>query len=352
MAPSRSTSNPAKLFVRFTLLILGSLALYTAAIVDLRGAFERFCTGPGSYSRILAAFLVVINWKSLPFAWNFRIWYCMIQHLFVRDFHAHTPDKLFHPVISESHASLGELDYRWHKSNSTYLADLDISRSHLVSHLVARAGHLVARNAKSRLVMDPSNPSKPARGSFNIGVGAVHCSFKREIGPYQRYEMWSRVLSWDRKWLYIVTHFVQKGAVRPRSWDGQNCGPTRKTPGKPQDWEKKVLATAVTSYVFKVGRLTIHPATILEASGLLPQRPGGWTSDTSGSIAEPPTSGDGSREAEDRRASADQGGWTWRRTEEERLKGLVYAQHFSAMGDLHGWFDGGEDGALGKFAIG
>ncbi|KAI0096067.1 capsule polysaccharide biosynthesis protein [Nemania sp. FL0031] len=312
------------------------------------GILNALYTGPGSYSRIFATLVLAWNWKSLPFAWNIRIWHSMLLHLILRDFHTHTPDKLFHPVITESHASIGEIDYRLHKSNSTYLADLDIARSHLVSHLVARAGHLVNRNAETRLIMDPSNPTKPARGSFGIGVGAVHISFKREIKPYQKYEMWSKILSWDRKWLYIVTHFVEKGAVKPRSWDAEPCGPTRKTAGETRDWEKKIFTTAVTTYVFKLGRLTIHPATMLGASGLLPERPGGWTINRTGDHV-PAQSG--LRVAD---ASGDEKPteWTWERTEMERQKGMEYARHFATMDELYGWFDGGKNGALGRFPLG
>ncbi|PGG98581.1 hypothetical protein GX51_06722 [Blastomyces parvus] len=329
----------------FRLALLGLLlaVAFTLDKLDVAASITAFCTGPGSYSRIFATVLLVLNWKSLPFAWSVRIWHAMILHLFIRKFHSHTPDKLFHPVICESHVSIGEVDYRLHKSNSTYLADLDITRSHLVSHLVAKSGHLAARNAKTRFVMDPSNPEKPARGSFNIGIGGVHCSFKREIKPYQKYEMWSRILTWDRKWLYIVTHFVEKGAVRPRSWDAENYGRTRSTPGKPADWEKKIFATAVTTYVFKLGRLTIHPAVMLGGSGLLPERPGGWTSDaaTNGGASELLGDGDTKRSE-----------WTWERTENERRRGLEYARHFAAMDDLYGFFDGGEDGAMGRFPLG
>ncbi|KAK2616793.1 hypothetical protein QQS21_000170 [Conoideocrella luteorostrata] len=333
---------------RLTLLALSPVFAYTLYRFGALEGIAAFCTGPGSYSRIFAALLLALNWKSLPFAWNVRIWHAMILHLFVREFHTHTPDKLFQPVISESYASIGEIDYRLHKSNSTYLADLDISRSHLVSHLVARSGHLAARNAKTRLVMDPSNPTQPARGAFNIGIGGVHCSFKREIKPYQRYEMWSRIMAWDRKWLYILTHFVEKGAVAPQSWDAGNGngGWTRNTPGKHQDWEKSVFATAVTSYVFKLGRLTIHPAIMLGASGLLPERPDGWTSDDTGTSL----SGDiASARKPDNNETTE---WTWERTEKERKSGLAFARHFAAMDDLHGWFDGGEDGALGRFFLG
>ncbi|XXH04021.1 hypothetical protein Hte_010432 [Hypoxylon texense] len=343
MASHKDSRNPTAVWSR--LALLGLLPGCAYAIHKFNGIefVKGFCTGPGSYSRTFAAIVLAINWKSLPFAWNVRIWYSMILHLFLRDFHTHSPDKLFHPVISESHASIGEVDYRLHKSNSTYLADLDISRSHLMSHLVARAGHMASGNARTHLVMDPSNPSKPARGSFGIGIGAVHISFKREIKPYQKYEMWSRIVAWDRKWLYIMTHFVEKGAVRPRSWDAEACGPTRKTPGEPRDWQRKVFTTAVTTYVFKLGRLTIHPATMLGASGLLPERPGGWTSDdANGSVAPAEESTGGAKASE----------WTWERTERERRRGLEYARHFAALDDLHGWFDGGEDGALGRFSLG
>ncbi|KAK8085896.1 hypothetical protein PG997_007167 [Apiospora hydei] len=328
MAASRNSPSSTPLWFKLGLLLLCSASAYAAYQLNAPEAILAFFTGPGSYSRIFTAAFLVINWKSLPFAWSVRMWYCMIIHLFVRNYHTHTPDKLFHPVICESHTSLGEIDYRLHKSNSTYLSDFDVARSHLVSHLVARSGHLLARNAKHRLVMDPSDPTKPARGCFGIGIGAVHCAFKREIKPYQKYEMWSRILSWDRKWLYIVTHFVKKGAVLPHSWDAQSFGRTRNNPGSPQVWEKKIYATAVTAYVFKLGRLKVHPAVMLGASGLLPERPG--------------AGGGANKLAE----------WTWERTEAERQRGYEYALHFAAMNGLHGWFDGGEDGALGRFALG
>ncbi|KAI1291167.1 capsule polysaccharide biosynthesis protein [Xylaria venustula] len=332
-----------------SLALLGLLLAcsYSMYLLNIPGLIFEFYTGHGGYSRILATVILALNWKSLPFAWSIRLWHCMTLHLFVRAFHTHTPDKLFHPVITESHASLSDIDSRLHKSNSTYLADLDISRSHLMLHLLARAGHLAFRNSKTHLVMDPSNPSEPARGSFSIGIGAVHCAFKREVKPYQKYEMWSRIMTWDRKWLYIVTHFVEKGAVKPRSWDAQNCGQTRKTPGEHRDWEKRILATAITSHVFKIGRLTIHPAIMLEASGLLPEHPGGWTSDTSGDPVSANSSDSGAAPGH-----GDPTEWTWERTERERQRGLEYARHFAAMNDLSSFFDGGEDGALGRFCLG
>ncbi|KAH7304791.1 capsule polysaccharide biosynthesis protein [Stachybotrys elegans] len=333
------------------LVLLGMLPPLAYALykLDVAAQLVEFCTGPGSYSRIFAVLVLAWNWKSLPFVWTFRVFYSMILHLGVRPFHTHTPDKLFHPVISQSHASLNELDYRLHKSNSTYLADIDIARSHLASHLLARAGHLAYQNAKTRFVMDPSDPSRPARGGFNIGVGGVFCSWRREIKPFQQYEMWTRILTWDRKWLYIMTHFVQKGAIKPSSWDApENFGPTRTKSGKPEGWEKKVFATAVSLYIFKIGRLTVPPATMLQGSGLLPERPGGWLKDADIDQDAPEVNGSAEPVSE---ADFEKGSWQW--VEARRKKGLEYARHLNNMNvDLHGEFDCGDDGALGRFSIG
>lgn len=270
----------------------------------------------------------------------------MIGILYFQKFHKHTPDKLFHPVITESHVALLEVDYNIHKSNSTYFADLDVSRTHLVSHLFCRGLHDVATNAKTKLVMDPSDPSKPAKGKLGIMLGAVQCSFKREIKPYAKFEMWSRVLAWDRKWMYIVTHFVEKGAVKPRSWDGKSFGPTRKSASVPQDWEKKVYATAVSKYVFKIGRLTVHPAIIIDASGLLPECPGGWVTTTENGAAKPtePVTGGVLDEPEPNT-------WDWKRTDEELKKGLEFAQQFANLDEMQSLFTGGEEGVLGKFGL-
>ncbi|KAK9414514.1 putative Capsule polysaccharide biosynthesis protein [Seiridium unicorne] len=312
---------------------------------------KQFFTGPGNKSRIFALLMVAVNWKSLPLAWTVRIFNTMIGHLFVREFHAHGPEVLFHPVISETHVTLLEVDYNIHKSNSTYFADLDVSRSHLASHLFARGIRLLGNNAESKLVMNPSDPTKVAKGRFGVSLGAVFCSFKREIKPYQKYELWTRVLSWDRKWLYLVTHFVEAGAVKPKSWDAASFGVTRDAEGKPEEWQKKIFATAVSKYVWKMGRLTVHPAIVMEASGLLPARPEGWVSTESSGMVTPsePVTGNTDGEAKEHDAET---GWDWRRIEDERLKGLEFAQHFAELDGLAGEFDGGENGALGKFALG
>ncbi|KAI2467431.1 capsule polysaccharide biosynthesis protein [Annulohypoxylon bovei var. microspora] len=344
-----SAAGSANKVIRVAGPVLLPAIAYGAYKGNALGLLQSFFTGPGRTSRVIALAVVLYNWKSLPLAWTFRVLGAMTSHFALRGLHSHGPDKLFHPVITPSHVTLLEVDYNFHKSNSTYFADLDVSRSHLVSHLFARGCAAVANNATTKLVMNPSDPSKPAKGRFAVMLGAVHCSFKKELQPYQKYEMWSYICSWDRKWLYIVTHFVEKGAVKPRSWDASNFGPTRKDEGKVEDWEKKIHATAISKYVFKVGRLTVHPAVLIEASGLLPERPGGWVTIENGMA--PPShvvTGGAAPESEFDPESAD---WDWKRTEELRLKGHEFAEHFAALDGLQGHFDGGEDGALGIFGL-
>ncbi|KAI0451156.1 capsule polysaccharide biosynthesis protein [Xylaria acuta] len=328
-----SAAGPLNRITRIAGPLLIPAVAYGAYKGNAAGAIETFFTGPGRTSRIIALVVVLVNWKSLPLAWTFRVFNAMASHFLARPYHTYTPDKLFHPVKTETHVTLLEVDYNIHKSNSTYFADLDVSRTHLVGHLLAAGCHALSNNATTKLVMDPSDPSRPAKGTFGVVLGAAQCSFKKELKPYQRFEMWSRVLSWDRKWMYIVTHYVEKGAVTPGS--------------RPEDWEKKIHASAVSKYVFKIGRLTVHPAILIAASKLLPERPGGWVGDEHG-FDELPETANGHAASD----AADAAAWDWRRTEEERRKGLEYAQHFASLDGLLNRFDPGEDGPLGTFSPG
>lgn len=328
-----------------------------------------FFTGPGRASRILLLVFLVMNRKNLPFAWTTRVLGSLFRHVAIRRSPG-PPRVLYHYCVTTTHAPLLETDYNFHKSNSTYFSDLDVSRSHLLMHLFAQGMERVTKNAAYKVVRDKEG--KLVKGGFGIGLGSVFCSFKREIAPYSKYEMWSRILCFDRKWIYILTHFVDAGKVRPTSWDGKGLfrgvGKVRSAGGNKSaggtagdangrsvdpsiatspDFEKHIFATAVTKYVFKLGRFTVHPAIVIEESGLLPERPGGWRSGESETGTPEDLSG---FEAE--LASAALNGeatWDWRRTEWERRKGMAFAEHFAALDGMHALFDGGDDGALGHF---
>lgn len=111
---------------------------------------------------------------------------------------------------------------------------------------------------------------KPGIKRCNLIVGAVSCTFKREIECYRRYEMSTKIASWDEKWIYMVTHFVERDSAKP--WPGFLQGvPCEKEPEdqvvRPQ--RRGVFASAITRMVFKRGRVTVPPTRALEECGLL-----------------------------------------------------------------------------------
>jgi hypothetical protein len=267
------------------------------------------------------------------------------------------PSTLFLPAITTSYSPFTECDYNLHKSNSTYFTDLDVSRSHLVCCLLQPAILKLHQNRLAKLIMDTNG--KPVNAPLNIMLGSVECTFKREIGMYQGYEMWSRLLCWDRKWLYVMTHFVKKGAVRPRSYiltngswfggKGYKLEGDGKAGSEELD-EKTIFASAISKYVVKLGRLTVRPEVMLESSGLLPEKPGGWVTANEESGDSTPETLD--VELEDGAATANNATsveWDWKRIVAENQRGLKFAEHLAALDGLHHEFSGSRASALGRY---
>ena len=271
----------------------------------------------------------------------------MLEHIifYPKRFTPQQSAAIFQPIITSSRCVALECDYNLHKSNSTYFSDLDITRAHLVTCLFG--GGI----AKAWRQPDDGNGSKP--GQFMIILGAVHCSFKKEIRPYEPYEMWTRVLSWDQKWLYIVTHFVRKGTVRPKGytlgpgvnkgwlggWFGKKHGGGKKGKGarsvtedRGETLQKAILASAMAKYVIKRGRLTVPPERLIRDSGLLP-------SEQSSPF----------ESAHKANHDSDDLPWSRDQIEAERRRGLEIAEHFARLDGLHNEFKGDDDSALGEF---
>ncbi|CZT09280.1 uncharacterized protein RCO7_04101 [Rhynchosporium graminicola] len=326
-----------------------------ASKVSFRNLLTSTFTGPGSYSRILAALIVLANIKNVPFAWHYRVFNAILKHCLFSLPNIPppiAPSTLFLPVITSSHAPLTECDYNFHKSNSTYFSDLDVTRSHLVCALLQPGIKALQHNKQNKLVLDQQG--KPVLGKWSIMLGGVMCSFKREIGMYQGFEMWSRMLCWDRKWIYVVTHFVKKGTVKPRAYiltDGswfRKGYKTVKGEAETQEVdEKAIFASAISKYVIKLGRLTTHPEISLEASGLLPPKPGGWAKMGPSGESTPETLEEAdASEAPESEASDE---WDWKRVERENKRGLKFAEHFGALDGLHQEFTGSRQPALGRY---
>ncbi len=93
---------------------------------------------------------------------------------------------------------------------------------------------------------------KGHKGRNSIILGSVHTSFHKEIRPYERYEVRSRVLGWDQKWCVVGSFFI-----RPAKG------------GKAE----VLLASALSKYVVKKSRFTIEPEYCFTAAGWLPPKP-------------------------------------------------------------------------------
>ncbi len=255
-------------------------------------------------------------------------------------------------MIMTSRTPLAECDFNMHKSNSTYFSDLDIARQHHLAFLLRRtffeSGNLIQlaeayRNGAIKHLGTPngvvasSSRKSAASEIFSIMLGAVSCHFHREIPPYARFEIWTRLLSWDQKWMYTVSHFVQPGTAKPAKGDGQQ------TDQEKERLRRAVYATSIGRMVMKRGRLTVPPELVLQAAGLLPARPAdGDSEDLGGKISDADYGG----------ANTKIGGKTpsWQDCEAKRLEGLHYARMFTELGDLANAFDGDQENILGKFA--
>ncbi|KAJ5692408.1 hypothetical protein N7462_001831 [Penicillium macrosclerotiorum] len=238
---------------------------------------------------LLPLFLVILlNVKVLPFAWHVRLFYGYFRHFYFdrRPLPSSSPSglpTLFQATIYTNKAPLFELDYNLHKSNSTYLTDLDIARGHHLYCLFREGFHKFnSPNAPPIPIPEQTSSSssslKPnARGPFYPALGGVTCTFKREITPYTPYEIWTRVLSWDTKWVYLISHFVEKGAGAPvvfsdQPWRGAERSKSENEAVKARGASKRsvIYASCISKYAFKKGRITVPPAIFLEACNLLP----------------------------------------------------------------------------------
>jgi hypothetical protein len=254
------------------------------------------------------------------------------------------PHALFQPMITSTRTSLLETDYNLHKSNSTYFSDMDISRTALFTAIIRNGIKKNSRlyGAKKSAVAGAVGATEGTRGGHLIALGGISCLFKREIKPYAKYEMWTRVLCWDRKWFYLITHLVKPGVGKPSSWSLQ---PWRKTKSSEVEKEKlmgAVYASAIAKYVVKRGRITVPPEQALADADMVPVKPEGWVYQ-----GEKEANG-AADEVLPKPVKAEE--WNWDVIEKERLRGLEVAQKFAEMDGMHEYFDGGKDGALGEYA--
>ena len=279
------------------------------------------------------------------------------------------PRALFRPMVISSRPNLIDCDYNLHKSNSTYFTDFDVGRVHLCVCLIGSGIR---------------NTSKELGSLVNIHLGGVSCNFKKEIKPYEAFEVWSRILCWDRKWLYTISHFVKKGSVRPKGYllqpwrkiklerskntkndESKSNGTAVNSDVRKSASNPAIFASAISKYVFKQGRLTISPEKILQNSNLLPPKPpavetppptespaiDGSSIGAAAISALPSMSSTTANEIIDASLKAHSDGdvWDWNRVEAERQRGMRTAELYAGLEALNDEFKYDDQPALGKF---
>ncbi|KIX09733.1 uncharacterized protein Z518_00814 [Rhinocladiella mackenziei CBS 650.93] len=202
--------------------------------------------------RTVALVFALINLKALPLAWHFRLFYHMFTNWYTQarvpstikaNAESNKMHALFGSVSIFSHSPFLEIDYNLHKSNSTYFTDLDESRTALMTKVLIPSLKQGAKNLEK----------EGHKGRLGVVLGSVHTSFHREIKPYERYEVRSRVLGWDKKWIVIGSWFIR--------------------PAQSERGKEVVLASALSKYVVKKGRFTVSPERCFMTAGWLPPKP-------------------------------------------------------------------------------
>ena len=219
------------------------------------------------------------------------------------------------------------------------------------------------------------------KGRFEVRLGGVSCQFRKEIKPYEKFEVWTRVLCWDRKWLYVICHFIKPGVTVPKIYtlqpwrkgrqqkdygpEGNGRANENATPA--QAPHSAIFATGIAKYVFKKGRLTIPPERVLRASQLLPPKPADHKTPPASSTPTPESTSNTAAtvsivdqitpgNAEDVVVASlkadvenEKGEWTWEKVEEERKRGLKIADMWGALEGLNGEFAGDGGVVLGRY---
>ncbi len=172
--------------------------------------------------------VLLANFKGLPFVWNIRLVSSILRHyaLAFKPGPTSRPKDLYAPCMYNLGPCLpADLDFNLHKSNSTYAIDLDFARLELVFE-------------KFRKVL--TNSTHFAKTYVPLGSLSLH--FIKAISPGEQVSIESRILSYDDKWLFILSRFFN-----------QRSG--------------QLKAMAVSRYVFKQGTKTVKPQFLIDECG-------------------------------------------------------------------------------------
>ncbi len=91
-----------------------------------------------------------------------------------------------------------DIDFNLHLNNSRFLSCMDYARI----HLIAATG-----------VLEPA-----LRARWTPLVGSVFITYRRSLPLFTPFEIGSRVLCWDERWVYMEQNFTFSGGLAAVAW--------------------------------------------------------------------------------------------------------------------------------------
>lgn len=163
-----------------------------------------------SASKYILLVLLLINFRSLPFAWHIRVFLPVLrlrlQYYLLRLRILFKPKELRAKILSDwgeglcpiganpfelvtiQHGctTVDDADYNGHLSNSSYAKALDAARLKLVLKAL---------------------PAFARSGGW-MALGSTHFHFIREIPFLRSYEIRLSIGAWDHKWMFVIARYV------------------------------------------------------------------------------------------------------------------------------------------------
>ncbi|KAK7027822.1 peptidase A1 domain-containing protein [Favolaschia claudopus] len=256
-------------------------------------------------AKYLAYLLLLLNIRSFPLVWHFRLFRAFIHlglslqwhkltHFYLpkskrlealRDWYEKDQPIGVHPFRKEwayKHwVGPDDSDFYLHMSNSSYPKIMDIVRFQLAP---------------------VSFPNLFRTGGW-VALAATHFSFVREIPMFSTYEVRASIGAWDDKWLWCVCRFVKPPSKHQKNKSNSKPKSETKLPpltgnehlngnangeSNPDATSRALLdraarttepdgavlyTVAVSQCCFKQGRITVPPAVVFAANGFYAAAP-------------------------------------------------------------------------------
>lgn len=90
-----------------------------------------------------------------------------------------------------------DIDYNLHLNNAKYLSFMDLGRFDL-TFKSGLAKHLI-------------------KNKWKVMAAAVNIIYRKQIGPFEKFDLVTKVLCWDEKWFYIEQDFMTSKGVAAKA---------------------------------------------------------------------------------------------------------------------------------------